>query len=145
MTAVAEPISIDDHSGGHDAGHTHPTNLTYIKVAGVLALLTGLEVSTYWWPHRLHKIIAVLLIIMMIIKFATVAGYFMHLKYDSKALRRVFIAGILLAVGVYCAALSAFVFWDHSGTAEFNDPPKHRVVPPPPTEPPVINTAPAAH
>ena len=38
---------------------------------------------------------------MMIIKFATVAGYFMHLKYDNPIFRRVFIFGLILAVIVY--------------------------------------------
>lgn len=140
MTAVAEHI--DEH---HDAGaHGHPSDLTYVKVGGILALLTGMEVSTYWWPHDWHKVTAVLLIIMMVIKFSMVAGYFMHLKFDSKVLSGLFMAGLVLAVGVYIAALSALIYWDHSGTAEFNDPPKTRVIPPPPTEPPV-KTAPAGH
>ena len=144
MTAVAEIPTTESHDHS-DHGHDHPSDATYLKVAGVLGMLTALEVSTYWWPNRLHKVTAVLLIVMMTIKFATVAAYFMHLKFDAKVLRRVFVAGIVLAVCVYVAALSAFVFWDNSGTAKFDNPPHHRVVPPPPTLPPVKTSAPAAH
>src|SRR4051794_2806290 len=102
MTAVAEHTTTAEH--GDDEGHDHPSDLTYVKVGALLAVLTALEVSTYWWPTRFHKATAVLLIVMMIIKFGTVAGYFMHLKFDSKVLRNVFVSGLVLAVGVYLAA-----------------------------------------
>ncbi|MFN8050072.1 MAG: cytochrome C oxidase subunit IV family protein [Acidimicrobiales bacterium] len=122
-------------SAGHD---DHPSDLIYWKVFGVLLALTALEVSTYWWPHSWHKVTAVLLIVMMAIKFSTVALYFMHLKNDAKVLKRVFFAGIALAVAVYCAALGAMVFFNHSGTKLFNDPPQVRQMPPPATDPPPI-------
>jgi cytochrome c oxidase subunit 4 len=38
-------------------------------------------------------------------KFAIVAAFFMHLKFDSPMLRRVFITGIALAGVVYTIAL----------------------------------------
>jgi cytochrome c oxidase subunit 4 len=44
----------------------------------------------------------------MAIKFVMVALHFMHLKFDSKVLTRVFYSGLLLAVTVYVAALSTF-------------------------------------
>lgn len=130
----------ETHGAGHD---DHPSDLVYWKVFGVLLALTALEVSTYWWPEEWHKVTAVLLIIMMVIKFATVALYFMHLKSDAVILKRVFFAGIVLAVGVYLAALGALVFFHDSGTAVqgvtgFNDPPRHKPLPPPPTDPPPI-------
>ncbi len=141
MTAIAEPTEAlveHDHSD-----HNHPTDATYWKVGGILALLTGLEVSTYWWPKAWHKGTAVLLIIMMVIKFATVAMYFMHLKFDSKVLRRVFVAGLLLAVGVYLAALGSFTFFHDSGVPAFSNPPRSKPAPPPTTEVPAL--IPTAH
>jgi len=136
MTAVAEPT--EAHVEHDHADHDHPTDATYWKVGGVLALLTALEVSTYWWPKEWHKGTAVLLIIMMVIKFATVALYFMHLKFDSKMLRRVFLTGIVLAVGVYIATLSAFTFWHDSGVESFSNPPRSKPAPPPTTEVPAL-------
>jgi cytochrome c oxidase subunit 4 len=44
----------------------------------------------------------------MAIKFVIIAAFFMHLKFDSKILTRVFYAGLFLAVGVYVAALTTF-------------------------------------
>ena len=140
MTAIAEHPT--EHPDDHAEGHDHPTEQTYWVVGLVLAVLTGLEVSTYWWPHAWHKVTAVLLIILMVIKFTTVGAYFMHLKFDSKVLRRVFMFGIFLALSLYIATLSAFTFWDQSGTTNFVYPPRSKPIPPPPTEaPPSIPAA----
>ena len=77
---------------------------------------------------------------MMMIKFAVVALYFMHLKFDAKILRNVFAAGFVLAVGVYIATLGSMVFFDNSGNVEevYNDPPRSKPQPPPSPEPPPI-------
>jgi hypothetical protein len=48
---------------------------------------------------------------MMILKFAIVCAYFMHLKYDNPLFRRIFVFGLVLAVAVYCIALTAMDFW----------------------------------
>jgi cytochrome c oxidase subunit 4 len=125
MTVVEDAQHADSH-------HEHPSNALYWKVGLFLAVLTALEVSTYWWPEG--ALTATALIIMMVIKFAVVALYFMHLKFDSKMLRNVFLAGIVLAIGVYIATLSSMVFWTDSGTTEFIDPPRAKPVPPPPTD-----------
>ena len=137
MASITHEDLQSDH-GDHAEGHSHPTERTYWKVGGALFVLTALEVSTYWWPEDMRKVTAVLLVIMMIIKFVTVAGYFMHLKYDQKILRQVFFGGFVLAVGVYLATLGSMVFFDNSGNVEeiYNDPPRVRTVPPPPTEAP---------
>ncbi len=132
MTAVTEPAT-SEHL---EEGHGHPSDLTYWKVAAVLAILTGLEVSTYWWPSGARHLSYVVLIVVMMIKFITVALFFMHLRFDAKILRRLFVTGFVLALCVYLLALSTFQFWDHSGTRLFNDPPRSHPIPPPPTEPP---------
>jgi hypothetical protein len=48
---------------------------------------------------------------MMIAKFAIVCGWFMHLRYDNPLFRRVFVFGLVLAIGVYAAALSSMQCW----------------------------------
>ena len=120
----------------HSDEHAH-SDRQYWIVGGVLAALTAVEVSTYWWPHSLYRITAVALIVMMVVKFSMVALYFMHLKHDSKLLRRMFVAGIALALALFIATLSAMVFWEDSGTNEVDDTPRHRPMPPKPTDPPV--------
>jgi cytochrome c oxidase subunit IV len=52
---------------------------------------------------------------MMVVKFAMVAGWFMHLRFDSNLFTRMFVSGIVLAVTVYVAALAAFEFFSSDG------------------------------
>jgi caa(3)-type oxidase subunit IV len=87
----------------------HPSELTYVYVALILALFTGLEVSTYFVDFGKAHI--PLLLVLMVIKFGTVAAYFMHLKFDSGLFTRMFVAGVCFAVGVYIVMLSAFKFF----------------------------------
>ena len=81
----------------------------YIKVAVILAVITALEVSTYYvdfGPFFMPS-----LMIMMVAKFIIVVSYFMHLKFDNKLFSWMFYAGLFLAVGVYVAALGTFHFF----------------------------------
>lgn len=102
----------EHHDEGHDEGHAHPSDWAYVKIAVVLALITALEVFTYFetvldWGVALVPS----LIFMMIVKFYLVATWFMHLRFDSKLFGRMFTAGLILAVGVYVVTLTVFEFW----------------------------------
>jgi cytochrome c oxidase subunit 4 len=96
--------------------HAHPTDAQYIKVAILLALVTALEVGTYFLEDASTAMLVALLFPMMILKFGVVCAYFMHLKYDNPLFRRVFVFGLVLAVVVYLIALSAMGFWDSGFT-----------------------------
>jgi hypothetical protein len=48
---------------------------------------------------------------MMIAKFALVAMFFMHLRYDSRVFTAGFVFGITLAAGVYIVALATFRYF----------------------------------
>ena len=95
--------------------HTHPSDAQYVLIAVVLAFITGAEVLTSYVDFfRSHFILLVVMLIpMMIIKFAIVAAFFMHLRFDNKIFRRVFITGILLATIVYLIVLSTFHVFLH--------------------------------
>jgi cytochrome c oxidase subunit 4 len=98
----------------HDApagAHAHPSDLKYVKIALILGVLTGLEVATYFWDSASTKTLVAVLVPLMVIKFAMVAGYFMHLKFDSPMFTRMFVAGLAFAVGVYMIMLTVFEFW----------------------------------
>lgn len=100
-TTTAE---VDEHADGHD---DHASDTLYIQIALGLAVLTGMEVA---WPYIVDDgpILMWPLLIVMAIKFVIIAAFFMHLKFDSKILTRVFYSGLFLAVGVYIAALCTF-------------------------------------
>ena len=85
------------------------SNAGYIRIAVILAAITGLEVSTYYVDFGALFLPA--LLIMMVIKFVMVVSYFMHLKFDNKMFSFLFYAGLLLAVGVYAAFLATFKFF----------------------------------
>ena len=84
-------------------------------IALFLAVITGAEVLTYYVDFfKDHFPLLVLTLIpMMIIKFGVVAAFFMHLRFDNKLFRRVFITGILLATFVYMIVLSTFHVFKH--------------------------------
>jgi cytochrome c oxidase subunit 4 len=56
-------------------------------------------------------ILAPSLIAMSIVKFVIVVGYFMHLKFDSRLFRRLFVAGIALAIFCFTIMLTTFHVW----------------------------------
>ncbi len=93
----------------HDDDHGHPGDLFYLKIAGVLAFFTALEVGTYFIEDTAPRWFLFLsLTVLMIIKFVMVAAYFMHLKYDTKWFTYVFTAGMVLAMGVYAIFFFAY-------------------------------------
>ena len=105
METAAE--SADEH--GSQKAHRHPSDWAYTKIAAVLAVITALEVATYFLD--IGPALVPSLIFMMIVKFYLVATWFMHLRFDSRLFARLFTGGLILAVGVYMAALAAFEFW----------------------------------
>lgn len=104
-----------DHAADHahdDEHHDHPSDLGYLKIAGILAVLTAIEVATFPLEDSIPDAVMILVLtVLMIIKFVMVAAYFMHLKYDTKWFRWVFTAGLVLAVVVYSIFFFAFDFF----------------------------------
>ena len=92
----------------HDTEHGLST-AGYVRIALILAAITGLEVSTYYVDFG--PLFMPALMVMMVIKFVMVVSYFMHLKFDNKMFSWLFYSGLVLAVGVYCAALATFKFF----------------------------------
>ena len=90
---------------GEHAGH--PNDAKYIKIALILGVVTAVEVGLYYTDFGVNPTNAALLIL-AVIKFAMVAAYFMHLKFDSRILRRLFITGLVLAMFCYIVVLLMF-------------------------------------
>ena len=99
--------TVDAAADAHD--DHHPSDLFYLKIAGILAFFTALEVGTYFIEDDVSEaFLFISLTVLMIIKFVMVAAYFMHLKYDTPWFRYLFIAGMVLAMGVYAIFFFAF-------------------------------------
>jgi cytochrome c oxidase subunit 4 len=52
-----------------------------------------------------------ILLTFSIVKFALVALWFMHLRFDNRLFRRLFVTGLVLATGVYLVVLTTFHVW----------------------------------
>ena len=52
--------------------------------------------------------LGLLLLVLAATKFAMVAAFFMHLRFDNRVLRRLFLTGIILAIIVYIVVLFMF-------------------------------------
>ena len=90
----------------------YPDEWQYIKVFLILLVITAAEVGIYYLSGARRAVIT-LMVFMMIAKFTLVALYFMHLRFDSKLFRRLFVTGIVLAVLVYLIALTSLHVWQH--------------------------------
>lgn len=107
MSATTEHVEHAEHADEHHI----PSDRYFIKIAIILAVVTALETSTYWWPKSLETVGMIALLIMMAIKFFMIVSVFMHLKFDSKIFSLMFYAGLVLAIGVYVVFLFTFQFF----------------------------------
>jgi cytochrome c oxidase subunit IV len=115
VSHAASTDVLDDEAAAaaqlHPAEHDHPSEKQYYVVALILAVVTALEVAAYYITGLSDNALVILLAIFAIVKFALVVLYFMHLKFDSPVFRRMFMAGLGLAIAVYIAALAAMHFF----------------------------------
>ena len=97
----------DTELAAHESSHAgHPGDAQYILIALALAVLTGVEVGLYYL--KASTLTNVVLLLLMALKFSVVAGYFMHLKFDSPVLRRLFVGGLMLASTIYIIVFFMF-------------------------------------
>jgi cytochrome c oxidase subunit 4 len=84
------------HATPHE--HTHPDWGTYKWVALILTLITGLEVWIYYIPSFTStKLFVPVLLLLSAVKFTIVVMFYMHLKYDAKLFRALFVGPLTLA------------------------------------------------
>jgi len=90
----------------HEVAEHHPRPAEYVKIAAILAVVTLIEVGAYYVTGIPDGLLSAALLIMMVIKFAMVGLWFMHLRFDSPLFRRLFVTGIVLALIVYTIAFT---------------------------------------
>lgn len=97
-------MSATDEAASAAAEHgSHPTVRDYVNIAIILGVLTALEVSIYFFEFG--PLAVPLLLILMIIKFLLVVGWFMHLRFDTKIFSRLMYTGLAFALVLYTATL----------------------------------------
>ncbi len=106
---MAHRASVATH-GGH-GGHPgsaagehlpgHPGQRTYINIAIILAIITIVEVATYYIEWMADSgVLVPTLIVLSAAKFVTVVGYFMHLKFDDRRLTWIFAVGLVISLAI---------------------------------------------
>jgi len=95
-----EPTSSEVHTG-------HPTSVLYFKIAMILSTVTAIEVGIFYLEWLGHWIIPVLFVLSAG-KFALVAMYYMHLKFEHKLFSILFVGGFMLAATVIIALMVLF-------------------------------------
>ena len=98
--AYAQSTPARDESREADPHHDHPKEREYIRIAIILAIITGIEVFIYY-IEALEGILVPALVALSTVKFLMVVGYFMHLKFDDKRLAWIFASGMVLALAIY--------------------------------------------
>lgn len=87
--------------------HAHPSTGTYLAVAGVLTVITLVEVGVFYVP-AFQSVLAPVLLLLSGTKFALVVMFYMHLKSDHRLFTAVFTLPLLIAVGVIVALMFLF-------------------------------------
>jgi caa(3)-type oxidase subunit IV len=88
------------------ATHSHPTTKTYWMVGGFLVAVTAVEIGISY-IDALGPARGVLLVVLGIVKFVTVVAVFMHLRYDLRGYRVLFLFGLIGALIVFAVVLAA--------------------------------------
>lgn len=93
-----------DHAVHHAE---HPRIKDYWIIGLILAVITAAEVAASYLNIS-KAIIVPSLIVMMIAKFAIVALYFMHLRFDRPTYLRFFLVGVSGALILFTVVLLTF-------------------------------------
>jgi cytochrome c oxidase subunit IV len=99
---------------GHPSGTVHAGAgpRTYLVVAAFLLAITVMEVWVFYVP-ALSRVVVPILLILSTLKFALVAMFYMHLRFDHAWYSYVFVGPLIIAVGLAVALLWLF---HHIGT-----------------------------
>ena len=110
---------MDAHAPPTAAAHEpdHPSTGVYVKIGVVLFVLTALEVGLYEFTYGGHAgaggadlrpFFVPLLLLLSAAKFALVAMFYMHLKFDHRLFSWVFVVPMCFATAIILALLALF-------------------------------------
>ena len=83
----------------------HPGPADYIRVGFVLAVGTVAEVAAYYVEMADAAQLAIMLIL-MVVDFALIALWFMHLRYDNRLFSILFTGGLALVIALFIVVLA---------------------------------------
>ena len=108
MTAHDEHPAPTGEAPAHE--HGHPGAKEYLAIAMVLSVLTAIEVAVFYIPS-MKPILVPTLLVLSTVKFALVAMFYMHLKFDHRLFSWLFVVPMVIAALVIIALLKLFGHW----------------------------------
>jgi caa(3)-type oxidase subunit IV len=90
----------------------HPGAATYLTIAAFLVVLTAMEITVFY-VHALHPVLVPVLMVLAAAKFALVAMFYMHLKYDNWLLTGVFVFPLIIATLLLVSLILLFAYLSH--------------------------------
>ena len=103
---------MSDATDTHEGSISHPGAATYLIIAAFLIVLTVMEITVFY-VHPLRPVLVPVLLVLAAAKFALVAMFYMHLKYDGWLLTGVFVFPLLAATVLLAALLMLFAYLSH--------------------------------
>lgn len=101
MTSMAT-----EHETEEEASH-HPSVSQYVEIGVVLAALTAVEVALFFAPV-VSEVTVPTLLVLTVLKFLLVVAWFMHLRFDHRLFRTLFLIGLVLALAVFAVVVVIF-------------------------------------
>jgi cytochrome c oxidase subunit IV len=90
----------------------HISTSVYLIVGGFLIVLTAMEI-TVAYIHALRPVMVPILVILAIAKFALIAMFFMHLRYERWVVNTIFVFPLTIALGVFVSLMGLFLYLSH--------------------------------
>jgi cytochrome c oxidase subunit 4 len=94
----------------HQTEHSHPGAKEYLGIAVVLTVITAVEVAVFYIPG-LKPILVPALLTLSAVKFAMVAMWYMHLKFDHRLFSWLFVVPMIVMSLIVLALLRLFGHW----------------------------------
>jgi cytochrome c oxidase subunit 4 len=91
----------------HEGEKPHPGPKEYVGIAVILTVLTAVEVAVFYVPSLRFALVPILLVLSGV-KFALVAMFYMHLKFDHRLFSWLFYVPMLIAIVVIIALMALF-------------------------------------
>jgi len=96
------------HESHHPEEHAHPDAREYALIASILTIVTGFEVALFFFTGVGHGTLVGMLMVLMVVKFVMVVGWYMHLHFDHPYFTWIFTGGLLIAIGIVLALATLF-------------------------------------
>lgn len=107
MSQPTDTSQAEDDTGHH----AHPSAGDYVLIAIFLAVLTAFEIGLYFAGQAgaPAPFTVPALVFLTVLKFALVAMWFMHLRFDRPIYTRLFVGGLGLAAIIYAVVMAITV------------------------------------